>query len=79
MKAWTDYPFTLLGDVVGIQAPVREIEVINYDGDKYCDIIVENRHTSVKAGYCYKQPGRYSEVPAIDKSTLPLKSWYFGT
>ena len=40
MRAWTDYPFIQLGDLENKKAPIREIEVVSYDGDKYCDIVV---------------------------------------
>lgn len=40
MKAWTDYPFTWLGDEAGEEAPIREIDVISYDHDKYCRVKV---------------------------------------
>lgn len=32
MKAWTDYPFIRLGDLENKKAPIREIEVVSYDG-----------------------------------------------
>ena len=65
MKAWTDYPFTELGDIAYQQAPIREVKVIDYDGDKYCTVIVEDRKLDVKAGYLYKSPGRLGEVENI--------------
>ena len=40
MKAWTDYPFEYLQDEAGKKAPVREVEVLSYDGDKYCRVRV---------------------------------------
>jgi len=33
-KAWTDYPFTWLGDEAWKEAPIREIAVLFYDNDK---------------------------------------------
>ena len=65
MKAWTDYPFPELGDTPGHEAPVREITVLSYDGDKYCRISVDGVEFEIKAGYIYARPGRYGEVEVI--------------
>ena len=70
MKAWTDYPFTWLGDTAGQEAPVREIEVISYDDNKYCRIKVCGGEDEIKAGYIYQLEGRYGEVPMITKYQL---------
>ena len=71
MKAWTDYPFTNLGDKPNQIAPMREIEVLSYDGDKYCRVkwagVFEEE---IKSGYLYKEKGRLGEVPCIDRDTL---------
>ncbi|HGN2557711.1 hypothetical protein [Pseudomonas aeruginosa] len=72
MKAFTDYPFTFLGDVAYQEAPIRSVEVHGWDGDKYARITVEGESASVKAGYLYQQPGRCGEVAVIDKSTLKV-------
>lgn len=56
MKAYTDYPFEFLGDVAGEEAPIREVEVLFYDGDKRLTIRVEGVTTQVKRGYVYKTP-----------------------
>ena len=63
MKAWTDYPFTWLGDTSGEKAPVREIEVLSYDDNKYCRIKVCDGEDEIKAGYIYQREGRYGEAP----------------
>jgi len=70
MKAWTDYPFLCLGDESGKEAPVREIEVLSYDGDKYCRIMVCGREDEIKAGYIYQQEGRYGAVPKITREQI---------
>lgn len=70
MKAWTDYPFTSLGDTAGKRAPVREIEVLSYDDDKYCTIMVCGEKHEIKSGYIYQQEGRFGEVPQITKKQL---------
>lgn len=73
MKAWTDYPFTwLLGDAPYQKAPVREIEVLSYDGDKYCRILVCGKDAEIKAGYIYQQPGRFGKVPALTRDQLMI-------
>ena len=70
MKAWTDYPFEWLGDIAGKEAPVREVEVISYDDNKYCRIRIGNDVDEIKAGYIYQRPGRYGDVPQITREQL---------
>ena len=70
MKAYTDYPFTWLGDLQGQEAPVREIEVLSYDGDKYCKIRVCGQEDEIKAGYIYQSEGRYGKVPKFKERQL---------
>ena len=72
MKAWTDYPFELLGDTAGKEAPVREIEVLSYDGDKYCRIKVCGAEDEIKSGYIYQHSGRYGQVPPITRRQLKM-------
>lgn len=73
MKAWTDYPFTWLGDTAGEKAPVREIEVLSYDdNNKYCRIKVCDGEDEIKAGYIYQREGRYGEVPPITRRQLAM-------
>ena len=52
--AWTDYPILKLGDVSGKDAPLRLVEVLSYDKDKYCEIRVHGVRELVKRGYLYK-------------------------
>lgn len=74
MRAWTDYPFTWLGDVAGKEAPIREIKVVSYDGDKYCQIMVADRYDFIKRGYIYQKPGRCGDVKQLtDKQLEELK------
>jgi len=70
MKAWTDYPIVELGDIPGKIAPIREVFITGYDGDKYADVIVEGVKTSFKAAYLYETPGRCGDVPMIDRRKL---------
>lgn len=70
MKAWTDYPFEKLGDAPGELAPVREVEVLSYDGNKYARIRVHDLEAEIKAGYLYSAEGRYGEVPQLTLKEL---------
>lgn len=72
MKAWTDYPFIWLGDTAGKKAPIREIEVLSYDNDKYCRIKVCGEEDEIKAGYIYQHKGRHGEVPPITHNQLKM-------
>lgn len=69
-RYWTDYPIIELGDDAGKEAPVRECELISYDGDKYCFVRVGGVSEAIKAGYIYQERGRYGEVPAITRRQL---------
>lgn len=70
MRAWTDYPFPFLGDRPGATAPVREIQILSYDWDRYVTILVEGHETEIKAGYCYVEAGRCGEVPTVARRRL---------
>lgn len=70
LDAWTDYPMSFLGDIEGEPAPVRKVEIISYDGDKYCDILVGGMPCTVKRGYLYQREGRYGRVPPITDMQL---------
>jgi hypothetical protein len=61
MMAWTDYPIVALGDEVGKEAPIREVTVLGWDGNKYAEVEVEGVRTSFKAGYLYTKPGRMTK------------------
>ena len=65
MKAYTDYPFDVLGDKLWQKAPIREVSVIAYDGDKYCAVCIENHIIWIKACYIYESYGRFEEVPQV--------------
>ena len=71
MKAWTDYPFTNLGDKPNEVAPVREIEVLSYDGDKYCRVKFAGEfEEEIKSGYIYQYEGRHGDVPHLTRNQL---------
>lgn len=53
MDVYTDYPFEVLGDVPYTKAPVRKVKLMYYDGNKYCDVLVEGIVQEVKLGYLY--------------------------
>ena len=62
MKAYTDYPILELGDISGEEAPVREVKVLYYDGDKRCKVIVQGVEEEIKTGYLYTKPVRCDEA-----------------
>lgn len=70
MLAYTDYPFEELGDIPYTKAPIREVLVLSFDGNKYCKIIVEGVQSEIKAGYIYVKPGRCGQVPPVKLSDL---------
>lgn len=78
IEAWTDYPFSFLGDELNQLAPVRKIIVLDYDGDKYVNIIVDGYYDRIKSGYVYSRPGRYGEVPVLPTSER-IPRWYKQT
>ena len=73
MKAFTDYPITELGDKPNEKAPIRQIEIVDYDQDKYCVVRVAGVVKSIKAGYLYSEQGRFGEVPNINLDGFILK------
>ena len=76
MLAFTDCPIVVLGDVAGKMAHVRQVEILSYDGNKYCQVAVEGILTDIKAGYLYSERGRCGEVLEIDVARLPLACRY---
>lgn len=63
MIAWTDYPIRELGDIPYTEAPIRQVNVLSFDTDKYClcrindDLVLE-----IKAWYLYRTPGRLDDT-----------------
>ncbi len=70
VNGWTDYPFTRLGDVAHTKAPIRHVEVIKYDGNKYATVLVEGLITSIKWAYIYQRAGRLGQVKTINRRKL---------
>ena len=68
LTCWTDYPFVELGDEPGKPAPIRHVNIIDYDGDKYATVSFERcgDFLSLKTGYLYSQPGRYGQVKCVN-------------
>jgi hypothetical protein len=69
-QLYTDYPFTELGDAPGQAAPIREVRVLSYDGNKYCRVLVDGHKLEVKAGYIYRsrpRPGVAPERAVFDR------------
>jgi hypothetical protein len=54
---YTDYPLYETGKVL-----IREIEVIGYDGDKYCTVRHNGNIFQIKSGYVYPKKRRYNSV-----------------
>lgn len=70
MIAYTDYPIVVLGDKIHKEAPIRQVKVLDYDGNKYCNVLLDGIVVVVKAGYLYKEPGRCGEVECINPEDI---------
>lgn len=79
MKAWTDYSFVSLGDTPEQEAPVRECELIAYDGDKHVTIIVDGQIERLEYGRVYQRQGRKGEVDPFKYPTLARLPQDLGT
>ncbi len=74
MRAWTDYPLIETGT-----APVREVEILAYDQNKYCYISVpslDDRRFYVKQGYLYSRPYRTTGAKDPQRPDIPLHALY---
>lgn len=74
MKVWTDYPILAIGDLPGVEAPIRECDILSYDGDKYCRVRVGTCEAEVKRGYLYTMPGRVGQVPSVTHADAMKRS-----
>lgn len=77
MKAYTDYPFTYLGDEPYKQAPVRQVEIVSYDFNKHCYVLVGGEGPlEVKSGYLYKKCSKSGVmyIPLTKRDLLMLPS-----
>lgn len=70
MLAYTDYPIQLLGDENGKVAPIRKVEVLSYDTNKYCIVYVNGVLVEIKAGYLYMQKKRLQDNPMVIDTSL---------
>lgn len=70
MRGWTDYPFEELGDIPNQEAPIREVHLLSYDGDKYVTVQFQGIVKEIKRGYIYMEPGRTGKVPALTRRIL---------
>jgi len=77
MRAWTDYPFSELGDTPGEQAPVRNVLVLFWDDDKYVTIVVEGVMVEVKIGYLFADKALTERVRTPRRMT-PIDMAYVG-
>lgn len=70
LVGWTDYPIEDFGDEPHIEAPIRQCEIVDYDGDKYVEVKVYDRgnvaHASIKHGYVYRRRARSGEPYSHD-------------
>ncbi len=55
---FTDYP--LFECEYGKAAPLREVHVIGYDGNKYCTVKYNGEEYELKAGYLYRSRRKVS-------------------
>lgn len=70
MRGYTDYPIIELGDEPEKRSPIRECDVISYDGNKYATVIIEGIETQIKEFYLYQKPGRCGSVPTLNIKDL---------
>lgn len=81
ITAWTDYPFIELGDEPYKKAPIRRVNVISFDGNKYAKVSFADcgDFLEVKAGYLYREPGRCGQVKTINfrklERMIPKPNW----
>ena len=72
ITCWTDYPFVELGDEPFKKAPIRHVNVLSFDGDRYVKVSFENCGDvlEVKACYLYQKPGRLGLVKQVNRRKL---------
>lgn len=72
LTGWTDYPFVELGDTPHEVAPIRHVNVLEYDGNNYvkCQIGDTGFVLSFKRAYLYSHKGRLGQVRQINRRKL---------
>jgi hypothetical protein len=86
IDAYTDYPFTQLGDTAGEVAPIRKCTILTWDRNKYCDILVYfvdkdgdlRGHTNnIKQFYLYKNEARIDSGEQFTDDELKTLAWTY--
>ena len=72
MIAYTDYQIPELGDKFYTKAPMRECYVLSYDGEIYCEVVVDGRKEVIKSSKIYATPAR-SDALTEDQLALLVK------
>ena len=72
MIAYTDYPIPELGDKFYTKAPMRKCCVLAYDGEIYCEVVVDGRKEVIKSSKIYATPSR-SDVLTEGQLALIVK------
>lgn len=67
---WTDYPLSEFGDSPHREAPVRQVELVAYDGNKYVQCLFAGLPVTIKAGYIYASAGRAGTATPISRDDL---------
>ncbi len=78
MLMWTNYPNTTMlnNGCLGDKEPLRQVELLSFDGDKYCWVmdLSTGKLLNLKSGYLYRNRRRV----VIKNSTLDrhfLNKW----
>lgn len=69
-QAWTDYPIVQLGDTKDILPPIRKVNVLSYDGNHSCHILVDSVEIEIDSAYLYRMHGRLGQVPSLSSKDL---------
>lgn len=69
MLAYTDRHFKTLGDVAWLQAPVRQVQVLDFNGH-IATVLVDGCAQLVKPEYLYKTEGRRGQVSPVPFGAL---------
>lgn len=84
LDAYTDYPFESLGDTAGERAPIRKCQILTWDHNKYCDILVlfedddgdlRGYINNIKQFYLYKNEARLEDGVQFTYKELESLPW----
>jgi hypothetical protein len=70
IRAWTDYPIAALGDASQDETPVREVSVLNWDRESYCEVAIGGDIFAVPAKRLYIRPGGLDVAPPLTRRVL---------